>query len=349
MTNSNSSLLEVSIVVPTWNAAQDVERMLPSVLSQKGPSFEVIVVDNGVSNDETLKVVERFQSAHPTLRYLSFAKQLGYAGAVNEGAKAARSDLIVVMNNDNTAGPNWLKSLYETYKAGSAAGGEGPIAIVSANIGRPGIKHALRGGTNLFGRTVFDEKSKEPDAPFSIFHPDGSSFLFDRSMLGIPYEDEYFIYHEDVAIGWRAWLMGFRVVCAPAAVGETFDGGSTRRMPYRTIVFTERNRWFNRLAFSSSKSLFVFMPLWICDAVISALFGQGLKAKVAAWIEVFRKRQYLCEYRKRMQAMRKRPDELIFAQWISNGSVFSKFSSVYVSLFGYRVSVLAEKFKTLSK
>lgn len=338
---------QVSIVVPTWNAPQDVERMLPSILAQEGPSFEVVVVDNGVVNTDTKDVVARFQANHPELRYLSFEKQLGYAGAVNEGAKAARSSIVAIMNNDNTAESGWLEALYSAYRSGRERSRK-KTAIVSARIARPGIAHPLRGGMNLLARTVFDDDAIAPSKPFPVFHPDGSSFLFNRDLLGVPYEDEYFVYHEDVALGWRAWLMGYEVLCAPQAKGATFDGGSTRRMPYRTVLFTERNRWFNRIAFSSLKSLLVFSPIWALDSLLSALLGRNMKAKVNAWFEVFRQREYLCDYRKRMQDLRREKDERIFENLISDGNLLSRLAAAYASIFGYRVLSLREKFKSFS-
>lgn len=348
MTRSSSSEMpQISIIVPTWNAAQDVERMLPSVLAQEGPSFEVLVVDNGVVNKDTQHIVECFQQNHANLRYLRFERQLGYAGAVNEGAKAAKSSICVIMNNDNTAEAGWLMSLYEAYRDGRP-NSQKKVAVVSACIGRPEISHPLRGGMNCLSRTVFDDHAVEPDQPFPVFHPDGSSFLFDRDLLGIPYEDEYFVYHEDVALGWRAWLMGYEVVCAPQAKGATFDGGSTRRMPYRTVLFTERNRWFNRIAFSSAKSLFVFSWIWVLDSFASAVFGQNAKAKINAWIEIVRKRKYICDYRRRMQSLRRERDEMIFANWISNGNLLSRLASAYASAFGYPISRLDRKLKSFS-
>lgn len=292
----------VSVVIPTWNAARDVERVLSLLAKQEGVNFEILVVDNGVVNQETEILCQRL--AWPQLRYLKFEKQLGYAGAVNEGAAAAKNDLVAVINNDNLPEPHWLAELVAMYTAEKSAGRE---AIVSSHVHRPDFLDPFGARMNLWGRIVRVPRVGE----YIPFHPDGSSFLFSRAAFGAPYDPDYFIYHEDVALGWRAWLKGYEVKVAEKSKAETFDGGATRRIKYLTAFYTERNRWLNYFTFLSAGSLIRALPLLTADAKIKFLFGSNRRAKLHAWIWLWFHPGVILRKRAEIQAQRKRADREI--------------------------------------
>ncbi len=236
---------QVSVVIPTWNAAGDVARVLELLVVQEHAEFEILVVDNGVVNRDTELVCERFRAQIPALRYLRFEKQLGYAGAVNEGTEAAAFDLVAVINNDNLPDQRWLAELVAEYSALKAQRRE---AVVSSLVNRPDFPEPLGARLNIWGRLVRVPSSGR----YIPFHADGSAFLFSKAAFGLPYDPDYFIYHEDVALGWRAWLSGKEVTLAEKSLAATFDGGSTRRIKYLTAFYTERNRWLNYIVFLSA-------------------------------------------------------------------------------------------------
>lgn len=289
---------QVSVVIPTWNAAQHVARVLELLVAQEGVSFEIVVVDNGVVNRETEEVCERFRAAFPDLRYLRFEKQLGYAGAVNEGTAAARCALVAVINNDNLPEKRWLAELVAELDR------HGGRAVVCSLVSRPDFPDALNARMNIWGRLVRIPRAGK----YIPFHPDGSAFLFSRNVFGIPYDPDYFIYHEDVALGWRAWLMGHEVALAEQSLAATFDGGSTRRIKYLTAYYTERNRWLNYLVFLSGFSLVRLLPLLWLDAMVKLAGGSNRRAKLHAWGWFFSHPLSVWRKRNAMQRLRKRSD-----------------------------------------
>lgn len=302
-----TALPTVSVVIPTWNNARDLKRILPAILAQEGlGSFEVLVVDNGVVNDESEIVVKEFENL--SLRYLRFEKQLGYAGAVNAGAKAASNSLIAVMNNDNLAEPGWLHALVHRYQKEKASGRE---VIVSSLVKRSDLPLPLESTMNFCGRIV--SAGKPSGGEYVPFHPDGSSFLFNRDFLGLPYDEDYFIYHEDVALGWRAWLSGGENVIETSSKAITFDGGSTRRIAYRTAFYTEKNRWLNFLIFPSSLNLVRWLPLLFLDLILRILAGSNRRAKLHAIGSLLMSARVICQKRSLMQSKRKRSDAEILS------------------------------------
>jgi glycosyltransferase involved in cell wall biosynthesis len=90
--------MTVSVVIPTWNRAQLVERAITSVLAQSRPPEEVIVVDDG-STDNTADVVGRFSAV-----IYERIEQSGVSAARNHGIRRARGEWIAFLDSDD----EWL-------------------------------------------------------------------------------------------------------------------------------------------------------------------------------------------------------------------------------------------------
>ncbi len=104
--------LSVSVVVPTYNRAHLLERALRSVIPQCGPRDEVIVADDG-STDDTATVVEAFGGPVRLLRL----PHRGAGAARNAGIEAARGDLVAFLDSDD----EWLPGKLSLQRAVLAA------------------------------------------------------------------------------------------------------------------------------------------------------------------------------------------------------------------------------------
>jgi len=114
--NITQSLL-VSIVIPTCNGAQTIGNVLESVISQDYENMEIIVIDNG-STDNTEDVVKNFiGKSRKLIKYYKYPSKLGHAGAINEGIKKASGNIIVILHDDVVLYQrNWLSSMLEVLK-----------------------------------------------------------------------------------------------------------------------------------------------------------------------------------------------------------------------------------------
>lgn len=97
------SLPLVSVVIPSYNRAARVPRAIDSALAQTGATMEVLVVDDG-STDDTRAVVAARYGADPRVRYLARANG-GVSAARNTGLRAARGEFIALLDSDDT----WLE------------------------------------------------------------------------------------------------------------------------------------------------------------------------------------------------------------------------------------------------
>ena len=102
----------ISVILPTYNRAGFLERAMGSVLAQRCPCGELIVVDDG-SSDETPALVARLATTSPIAVRSLYQENRGAAAARNTGIGAARGDLLAFLDSDDW----WLPKKLELQAA----------------------------------------------------------------------------------------------------------------------------------------------------------------------------------------------------------------------------------------
>ncbi len=105
--------MEVSVIIPTYNRAHLIKRAIQSVLNQTYQDFEIIVVDDG-STDNTEEEVKNLNNQK--IRYIRHNENKGAAVARNTGIKAARAEFIAFQDSDDEWSSNKLKRQMEVFK-----------------------------------------------------------------------------------------------------------------------------------------------------------------------------------------------------------------------------------------
>lgn len=207
----------VSVIIPNWNGVRYLAPCLASLRSQRFRDFEVIVVDNASTDDS----VEMVQRDYPEVRLVRLATNKGLTGGVNAGIAEARGDIIVLLNNDTEADENWLAELVGALDAH-------PEASMAASkmrlFDRRQVIHSAGDYYRTDGipgnRGVWEEDTGQYDNSDQVFGPCGGAAAYRRSLLdqiGL-FDEDLFMYCEDVDMAWRARLAGHRCVFAPQAV-----------------------------------------------------------------------------------------------------------------------------------
>jgi len=98
----------VSVVIPTYNRAHLIGRAIQSILNQSYQDFEIIVVDDG-STDDTEGVIKEFQKRDERVRYIRHEKNKGGSAARNSGIKSVRGDYVALLDDDD----EWLPEKIE--------------------------------------------------------------------------------------------------------------------------------------------------------------------------------------------------------------------------------------------
>lgn len=117
--------MRCSVVIPCFNGADLTRACVASLLAQDGDDApdEILLVDNGSSDDTAT-----LDTLSPRVRVLRQARNLGFAGGVNAGLRAARSELVLVLNNDTQAATNMLRELREALLGHPRMGAVAPVS-----------------------------------------------------------------------------------------------------------------------------------------------------------------------------------------------------------------------------
>jgi len=107
------SNLDISVIIPTYNRPDFLPNTIESVLGQDFENYEIIVVDNACL-DSTKKLVESFKSIKAQIRYIC-EPDIGLHNGRHRGAKAARSDILLYIDDDVVADKNLLKEVVKFY------------------------------------------------------------------------------------------------------------------------------------------------------------------------------------------------------------------------------------------
>jgi GT2 family glycosyltransferase len=208
--------LPIDVVIPTFNGWELTERCL-FCLGAQSVDHSVIVADNA-SADGT---PERIRRSHPEVRLVETGGNLGFPVACNRGAASGTSDVVVLLNNDVEARPDFLERLVAPLERDSALGS------VAALLVRPGEETidsiglaadvTLAGFPRHTGRPTADATRAEP----LLVGPSGGAAAYRRSAWeeagGL--DEHVFIYSEDLDLAFRLRSAGWSTTAAPDAVG----------------------------------------------------------------------------------------------------------------------------------
>jgi glycosyltransferase involved in cell wall biosynthesis len=104
----------VSVIIPTHNRQQLLRRALMSVARQTYEPIEVVVVNDG-SSDDTDAVVAEFQQAHPRIKYLQHSRPMGAPKARNYGIRESTGDFLTFLDDDDELLPDNILSCMAAY------------------------------------------------------------------------------------------------------------------------------------------------------------------------------------------------------------------------------------------
>lgn len=225
--SGNGVFDKVSVIIVNWNGERFLERCLVALMAQTVKPHEIILVDNA-SSDGSIEIVRRF----PSVRLIALDQNIGFARGNNLAIKTAskESEWIALINPDAFAEPRWLEELLlstrdnprfdvfgsKLVNAGDPAllDGTGDVYHVSGLVWRMG--HGLPA-------LAATESERE------IFSPCAAAALYRRSALheADGFDEDYFCYVEDVDLGFRLRLAGYRCLYVPQSVAHHVGSGTT--------------------------------------------------------------------------------------------------------------------------
>jgi GT2 family glycosyltransferase len=216
-----------SVIVPSLNGAHLLSPCLDSLVRQSYPHVEVIVAD-GASTDGTAALLGH---QYPTVRLLKLRRNLGFAGNVNAGLRAARGEVLCLLNNDAHADGDWVAACVDALMSHPDVGSVASKMLYAdgRTINSAGDLMCRDGAARQRGNGQTD--APEWDVSVSVFGASGGAGAYRRGMLAdVGLLDEaFFMYLEDADLAFRAQLRGWACLYQPAAravhVGGASGGG----------------------------------------------------------------------------------------------------------------------------
>lgn len=267
---------EVSIVIPNYNGKHFLEDCLKAVFAQEICEMEVIVVDNG-STDGSQELLREFPQVHT----IKLDRNYGFCGAVNAGIRAAEGEFVILLNNDTEVDRNFAEELLKVIKS------DDRIFSCSSKMIQFHDRTRMDDGGDYYCALgwAFGRGKGHPvenyDRQADVFAACAGAAIYRKSLLeSLGYFDEaHFAYLEDMDIGYRAKIQGYRNVYAPKAVvyhvGSGFSGSVHNSFK---VKLSSRNNVYLAYKNMPAVQLLLNSPLLLMGHIIKFLFflGKGL-------------------------------------------------------------------------
>lgn len=270
----------VSIVIPNYNGEALLKKNLPKVFSSlEGYISEVIVVDDA-SEDESIKFLKTQK-----VKILRNSKNMGFSSTVNKGVKAAKGEIVVLLNTDVSPERNFLKPLLPHFKDPQIFG----VGCLDKSYEKGKIIQRGR-GVGKWSRGFLVHSRGEVDKNNTLWVSGGSG-AFRKSIwekLGGLNELYNPFYWEDIDLSYRALKSGYKVLFEKKSiVNHEHEKGTIKRTysEFKIKTTAYRNQfifvWENATDLSLQFSHVLFLPYHLAKALISrdwAFFVGFIKA-----------------------------------------------------------------------
>jgi GT2 family glycosyltransferase len=227
----------VAAVVPNWNGARWLPACLASLRAQTRRPDAIIVVDNGSQDGSA-------DALGDDVRVLRMGANLGFAAAANAGIAAAGTELVALVNTDVELEPRWLELLTAALDAdpGAAAAASKMVSLRDPSVLDDAGDVLRRDGVcEQRGRGWPDDGRW--DDPGEVFAACAGAALYRRdAVLAVGgFDERLFSYLEDVDLGLRLRLAGWRARYEPRAVARHAGGGSAGQLARPVSAWVARN------------------------------------------------------------------------------------------------------------
>ncbi len=207
-----------TVVIPNWNGRDLLEKYIPSIVTALAGNAanEILVVDNGSTDGSA----EFLRTTFPQVTVLALPENLGFGGGSNAGFRAAKNDVVVLLNSDMRVAEDFLAPLLKGFE-------DPEVFAVSCQIffSDPGKLREETGLTQGWWQDgtlrVRHRIDDQVDDLFPCFYGGGGSCAFDRhKFLELGGFDELLapFYLEDTDLGYLAWKRGWKVLYQPRSV-----------------------------------------------------------------------------------------------------------------------------------
>ncbi|WP_125774502.1 glycosyltransferase [Antribacter gilvus] len=269
----------VSVILVNYKGAEDTITCLKYFGEVDWPAdqLELIVVDNDSQDGSA----ERIRAAVPQATVIDSGGNLGFAGGCNLGVEHATGEYVGFINNDARPGPGWIRAAVDAMAADPTIG-----SVASKVLDWDGkLIDYVDGSLTWYGMGYKREAewpdSAEYDEPKDVLFGTGAAMFLPadvyRAVGG--FDERFFMFYEDVDLGWRLNLLGYRVRYVPGSVAYHKHHVTMKKFGnYRESYLLERNALLSMYKNLDDESLAKALPAAMALAVRRSIARTGTDA-----------------------------------------------------------------------
>ena len=287
---------QTAVVILNWNGRQHLEQFLPSVVAHTPAAVEIVVADNGSTDDS----VPFLREHYPAIKVITLSENYGFAEGYNRALEQVDAEYFVLLNSDVEVSAGWIEPLIATLSNNRH------IAAVAPKLRSYGYRDRFEyagaaGGFIDFlgypfcrGRilSTVEQDQGQYDEAREVFWASGAAFCCRADvfrMLG-GFDADFFAHMEEIDLCWRMQLAGYRIMVEPRSVVYHLGGGTLPNESPQKLYLNYRN---------NLSMLFKCAPTWqriivavvrpICDMLSAVIyFLRGDKALGQATLRAYR-------------------------------------------------------------
>jgi len=252
-------LVRVSVIVITHNGKRYLKECFESLAKQIYKDFDAYLLDNGSTDGSSEFVREKF----PWVKIIRFEKNYGFAEGYNRSIRMVNTEYVALLNDDTKVDRKWLEELVKAIESDISIFAVGSKILFHDS---PDVINYADGKFTLMGACLPASFGEKDSPKFNklkyVGAVCGAAVLFRRKIfeeIG-GFDGDYFAYHEDVDLCWRAWLKGYRCVYTPKSVvlhryGGTWGPRWGRQVNPLKLYLVTRNRLANIIKNFEAKNI----------------------------------------------------------------------------------------------
>lgn len=289
-----------SVIVLFWKGSQYIQRCVDSLDRQTFRNFEVILIDNASPEPLPVGILEQYPNLN--IRFFKQERNLGFAGGNNLGASLAKGRYLALLNSDAFPKSDWLENVL----TGTQKYPDCSFASRLIMADHPDLLES-EGDIYHVSGLVWHRSYKVPysqadPSECDVFSACGAAAVYPKTgfdQVG-GFDTDYFAYSEDIDLGFRLRLAGYRCIYLPNAEVPHVGAGSSGTRSPQAAYYHQRNMIWTFFKDMPGLLLLIFLPLHIAVntlLVLNSLIKSGktvyLKAKWDALIglgKILRKR-----------------------------------------------------------
>ncbi len=308
--------MSAAVVILNYNGEQLLREYLPSVVAHTPASVDIIVADNGSSDNSVRLLREEFSC----VKIITLNKNYGFAEGYNRALERVESDYVILLNSDVEVSEGWCEPLIQELKSDESIGAIAPKILSATDHNQFEYAGAAGGYIDYLGfpfcrgrvLATTERDEGQYDDKRELFWVSGAAFCCRlstfRQMGG--FDADFFAHMEEIDICWRMQLAGYNIRVVPQSRVYHLGGGTLNAQSPTKLRLNYRNNlaMLYKCASPTQRAVVaVVRPITdMLAAIIYLCKGEWANAKavISAYSEFFAWHKALSQKRKAIRAER---------------------------------------------